>query len=192
MIQPNSINLTGYAFNSMGLGQRGIGDLLEDCVKDAYRQHLSDSDTYRYLKPTTVRSIEDFSVAGEGRVYYDVKTRDLDRDFSMPNLISAKRLYRLYQHENVELRYALIEYRGADNTKEVVGYTERPIESIDWSCLSVQNLGEGQIQLSCTGDPAIFHGTRQEWMLELKQRMQVFLDHTISKMEKRKLFWQQC
>jgi hypothetical protein len=192
MIPLNTINLTGHSFNSMGLGQRGIGDLLEDLVKATYSSLLTESDLYQCIQPSTVRSIEDFSIAGEGHVYYDVKTRDLDRNFSMPNLISAKRLYRLYQQKNVELRYALVEYRGVDANKEVVSYTEMSIESIDWSCLSIQNLGEGQIQLNGTGSPAIFQGTRAEWMEQLKQRMQVFLDHTIIKMERRKLFWEKC
>lgn len=46
--------------------------------------------------------------------------------------------------------------------------------------------------INLTGSPAIFQGTCAEWMEQLKQRMQVFLDHTIIKMERRKLFWEKC
>lgn len=73
--------------------------------------------------------------------------------------------------------------------KEVVKYEERLIESISWDCLTIQNLGEGQIQLLTSSNVKQFEGTRQEWIEELKRRVLIFLDETISKMNKRKEFW---
>lgn len=179
------INLEGYKFNSQNLGQRSIGDMLEDVVKFAHRD-LSDIEKTDWQDAPTVRSIQDFSV---NDVLYDVKTTDLDREFSMPNLISAKRLIKLYSNPAKELRYALVSYKESDGAKMVTKYEERPIETIPWSHLSIQNLGEGQIQLLTANTIPLYNGTRNEWIEELKKRMLIYLDHTIEKMHKRKIYW---
>jgi hypothetical protein len=179
------INLEGYKFDSQNLGQRSIGDMLEDIVKFAYRD-LSDLEGSNWEDAPTVRSIQDFSV---DHILYDVKTTDLDRDFSMPNLISAKRLIKLYSIPENELRYVLVSYKEIDGTKIITKYEERPIETIPWSHLGIQNLGEGQIQLLTAKTIPLYEGTRDEWIAELKTRMLIYLDHTIEKMHKRKIYW---
>jgi hypothetical protein len=182
------MNLQGHVFNGHGLGQRGIGDILEDTVKRHYQEE-SKNLGHIWRDAPSVRSIEDFSVESDRLVLYDVKTTDLDRNFSMPNLISVKRLIKLYSNPKAELCYCLVSYRENNDMKEVVKYEERLIESISWDCLTIQNLGEGQIQLLTSSNVKQFEGTRQEWIEELKRRVLIFLDETISKMNKRKEFW---
>jgi hypothetical protein len=182
------LNLEGCTFDSQGLGQRGIGDILEDRVKFEYR-NIANRVGMKWSDAPTVRSIQDFSIETDHVIHYDVKTTDLDRSFSMPNLISAKRLSRLYADPNAELRYVLVSYREVGGKKTVIKYEERNIETIPWSHLCIQNLGEGQIQLIPSESIPHYTGTREEWMAELKRQMITYLDRTIEKMRKRKEYW---
>jgi len=180
------VDIKGTKFNAHGLGQRGIGDLIEETVKHSYRIAAENSGL-SWTDAPTVRTIQDFSIGN--KTMYDVKATDLDRDFSMPNLISAKRLSRLYADAESELRYVFVLYREVDGKKEVVEFEERLIESIPWECLAIQNLGEGQIQLVGKSPLPHYEGTREEWMAELHVKMVDYLERTIEKMKKRIKYW---
>ncbi len=66
------------------------------------------------------------------------------------------------------------------------------IEEIDWSCLHIQNLGTGQIQIKNLGNEIVkFNGTRQEWMDEFYRSMIDFTAHTIKKIAKRQDKWKE-
>lgn len=183
------IGVLNYTFDSAGLGQRGIADLIEERVKNGYRELVKDT-PLEWKNAPTVRSIEDFSIShGDSKIFYDVKTTDLDRNFSMPNLISAKRLHRLYQNPNNQVVYVLVSYAGIGAQKRIVSVEERPIETLSWDRICIQNLGEGQLQLVGKGPIPQYKGDRSEWMVELKSRMMDYLDRTITKMEKRKHYW---
>lgn len=179
-------NIKGKRFDSYHLGQRGIGDLIEESVKQSYKASAEIAGE-KWSDAPTVRSIQDFSIGS--KTMYDVKATDLDRDFSMPNLISAKRLARLYADPGAELRYVFVSYKEVNGKKEIVESEERLIETIPWECLTIQNLGEGQIQLVGKSPLPVYNGTREEWMAELRIRMVEYLERTIEKMKKRIEYW---
>ena len=155
-------------------GQRAIADIIEN---DVVNQLIEQGG----IAPKSVRTIEDVTFKG---VLVDVKTRDIGREFSMPNLISVDRLSK---NRNTEIAYLFIDYvvNPIDGeTAQIVNIEYRPIESIDWHHLSIQNLGLGQLQLVKT-DKGInyFEGTKDDWFFELKLQMGNFYERQIRKFE---------
>ena len=115
----------------------------------------------------------------------DVKTRDLGRDFSMPNLISVDRLKR---NKDKDIAYLFVDYvvNPVDGlSAQTVNMDYRPIESICWKHLKIQNLGLGQLQLVNTNDGVEkFEGSREEWFVQLEKEMLWFYTKQIEKFEK--------
>lgn len=154
-----------------GMGQRAIADLIEhDLVERIVAQGGR--------KPDSVRTIEDVSYNG---ILIDIKTRDVDREFSMPNLISIDRLRKI-QHKS--LLYVFVDYRIFGDFVEIVNVSVREIHTIPWDCLSIQNIGLGQLQLSKYSD-AEFDGDKKEWFEILKKKTIMFYKKQISKFQDR-------
>ena len=159
-------------------GQRTIADMIENyCVDEIVKAGGE--------KPATVRSIEDVSFAN---ALIDIKTRDVNREFSMPNLISIKRLKKLTQ----PLFYWFIDYETDNNEARVLKSELRLIETIDWSVLSIQNLGLGQLQLTGVKDYdtiPVYDGCRNSWFNELNKQAIIFFDKQAKKFDKLKAQW---
>lgn len=158
-----------------GAGQRAIADMIENDIVD---QIVAKGGTY----PKSVRTIEDVELNG---TLIDVKTRDLGRDFSMPNLISVDRLKR---NKDKDIAYLFVDYvvNPVDGlSAQTVNMDYRPIESICWKHLKIQNLGLGQLQLVNTNDGVDkFEGSREEWFVQLEKEMLWFYTKQIEKFEK--------
>ena len=79
-----------------GAGQRSIADMIENDIVDQIVEKGG-------IRPKSVRTIEDVSL---NDVLIDVKTRDLSREFSMPNLISVDRLKK---NKDKEIAYLFVD-----------------------------------------------------------------------------------
>ena len=158
-----------------GAGQRSIADMIENDIVDQIVEKGG-------IRPKSVRTIEDVSL---NDVLIDVKTRDLSREFSMPNLISVDRLKK---NKDKEIAYLFVDYiiNPVDRmSAQPVNMEYRLIESISWDHLKIQNLGLGQLQLSNYKDGiSKFKGTRDEWFDELENQMSAFYTKQIAKFEK--------
>lgn len=155
-----------------GMGQRAIADIIENDFVDQIVEQGG-------LRPKSVRTIEDVSLDG---VLIDVKTRDVNRDFSMPNLISIDRLRK---NKDTTIRYIFIDYTVNEDTAKIVGYYVRDIHTIPWECLAIQNLGLGQLQLVKYPQDEVFSGTKDEWFEMLRLRSIDFYTKQIEKFERR-------
>lgn len=112
------------------------------------------------------RSIDDFLL---GPLVVDVKTHWLDTDFYQPNLISADRLCKLYAGIDKMLVYIFIHYTLTAGVAVISEVEVRPVETISWSCLSIQCQGLGVVQLKNNVHP-IPEATydRPEWTKALQ------------------------
>ena len=174
-------SLSKPLYVSAQAGQRNIADLLEAHVANYY---VDQGGTL----PETVGTIEDVSI---GDRLIDIKTRDINREFSMPNLISVDRL-RKSKDKNIQ--YHFIDYRVVDraldhtgsNQVEVTGQSIVDVWDIDWTVLKIQNLGKGQLQLCGVKDYSIIprwvHG-KDEWFKRLELEMKEFYTKQIKKFE---------
>jgi len=147
--------------------QRGIGDIVEGHVTDMVIDHVSrHSLPARARKADTKRSVEDLLVEIGGVTFYvDVKARDLDGTFSMPNLISIDRLEKLYRSGANVLLLLMVEY-SRDGDEIIVDEVRwSAIEEICWGSLAIQNLGKGQLQIrNAKRRLGRFEGDRASWL----------------------------
>jgi len=179
----------GHTFWSKELDQRGIASLIENYIQGEF----ANDEVFEYTSPDSVRSIDDFTLIQDGHTYLmDVKTHDEDRKFSMPNLISVERLYKLYK-SNPDTSFCLMiaKYQNYGAGQKIINNVLfLPIEKISWESLSIQNLGNGQIQITNLNKPIQkFNGNRKQWMAEFASQTVKFNERLKYKLEKRTNKW---
>ena len=174
---------TGLALPKPSSGnQRAYADMLEELACDLARTEFVNN----FRPARTVRSPEDFTLAdGAQSIFVDVKTRQLGKDFSMPNMISVDRLDKILRNPNLELYYWMIDYEVASNGDCVVRHSEiRSVWSLPWAALSIQNLGKGQLQISKWAEVANYATDKSAWHAELKEQRKRFYRKQIKKLER--------
>tara|TARA_S200002703_G_scaffold90186_1_gene77789 strand:- start:450 stop:1082 length:633 start_codon:yes stop_codon:yes gene_type:complete len=188
-IQRELKNFERITLQCESLDQRGIASVIEHNVQ----HHFANQQIFEYSEPTSVRSIDDFTLSvGESTYLIDIKTHDGDREFSMPNLISTERLFKLYQDPNVTFGIAILDYKSTNmNHQKVITKTKfLPIENISWESLSIQNLGHGQIQITnLNKELKTFNGTRKQWLAQFALEMVKYQDKLLMKMNERREKW---
>ena len=151
----------------LGAGQRAIADMIENALVYEYVEQGG-------VLPNSVRSIEDVSFDGK---LIDIKTRDVGRQFSMPNLISVDRLLR---QKELEIVYDFVTYAVDGLQAKVISREQRPVYTLDWEDLRIQNLGLGQLQL-VNHDLGVSQLSRDQWYERLELEMVEFYDRQIIK-----------
>ena len=136
-----------------------------------------------YRKARSVKSTEDFALeSGNKTIYIDVKTRQLNADLNMPNMISVDKLNKLLDNPDTELYYWMIDYRVKDDGSAVVEHNEiRAVWTLPWNALSIQNLGLGQLQISDWSAINDSSFPRDVWHIMLKERMRSFYSRQAEK-----------
>ena len=152
-------------------GQRSIADIIENHIIEEYVAKGG-------IRPKSVRTIED--VAYEDKLI-DIKTRDIGRDFSMPNLISVDRLMK---NKDKHIEYKIVEYSVEGDHALIHNVIDRPIHTICWSAMKIQNLGLGQLQLVKVDDIPVYKGTKDQWYEQLRVEMNLFYKKQIVKFTK--------
>lgn len=183
-------SLVGTSFNTKGLQQRGVADLIEQKATDLILELKSEFIITEYA--TSRRSIEDVQIKTNGHLYkIDIKSHESTSEFSMPNLISIDRLKKLYIDENNHLLYVFISYSTCDSSTIIETVNVCYIEELDWSILAIQNLGKGQLQIKNMNNELILVGNvnRQEWLEKLRTNAIIYYTKLITKIEKLKKEW---
>jgi hypothetical protein len=134
-----------------------------------------------YVPARSVRSPEDFAL---GKIFVDIKTKNLEREFSMPNLISVDRASKLLRDRECDIWYWMIHYKDAYGI-DLVSSDVVPIWHLNWDALSIQNLGLGQIQISDWNTLIDPDPDRALWLKELHIRTILFYKRLRDKLDKR-------
>jgi hypothetical protein len=160
------------------LQQRGIADRIEN---DCNRIITEEFDNVTPARSR--RSIEDIRI---GDYYVDHKSSDASLKFKMPNLISIDRLRSL----DKPLLFNFVTYDS--KSKKILSVMVLDVYELDWNHLSIQNLGVGQLQiknmtefLKSPRTPL----TKDEWIIELQNRVVIFYKKLIKKTEQRMNKW---
>ena len=104
----------------------------------------------------------------------------------MPNLVSVKKLARFYENDMNIFSLMLVKYavKGIDVQAKSVVFC--PIEFLDWECLTIGALGEGQVQIANSANIVVNEGfSRKEWMLRLCDTLLKFYPGEIEKTKRR-------
>jgi hypothetical protein len=177
-------NSIGKSFNTTNLQQRGVADIIEKYICEQIIK--IDNKELIIEQSKTKKSLEDVQIKNNQELYkIDIKTHDLNSDFSMPNLISVDRLKKFYEDENNHLMYIIISYTTNNNITQIKNIEIRYIEELSWEILGIQNLGKGQLQIKNMNNELIFvEPNREEWINTLKQNMIKFYKKQIIKTQK--------
>ncbi|MCK9447157.1 hypothetical protein M0Q50_09925 [bacterium] len=183
-------SIIGTSFNTKGLQQRGVADLIEqkatDLILELKSEHIITE------KATSRRSIEDVQIKQNNQLYkIDIKSHESTSDFSMPNLISIDRLKKLYINENNHLIYVFISYSTTNSSTTIETVKVCYVENLDWSILAIQNLGKGQLQIKNMNNKLILNENvnREEWVETLRTNALDYYTKLITKIEKLRKEW---
>ena len=175
---------------SESLQHRAVGDLLEansiELVKQKYPELIREA--------SSKRSIDDFSIIdGEKEMLFDIKThyiQNVEGAFSMPNLISVKRLKGVLEDPNKTLSYVFVDYTRVGDRLTVEDVSVKQIWELDWSMLRIGALGKGQLQIKDANKELTYTDIgRDKWFEILKEEVRKFYIKQISKTEKEILNW---
>ena len=178
-------DLIGSQIDSDGIQQRGIADKIEESVCNKIK--MINVSGLLVEDASSKRSLEDIQVTDEnGNLYkLDIKTHDINADFSMPNMVSVARLLNFYKEESNNLAYIFVDYKEINNVTEITNITIRLVEELSWDMLAILNLGKGQLQIKDMNSELIFiEPNREEWINQLKVNMVKHYNKTIIKFQK--------
>lgn len=182
LINEKISDLTGYVFDSRVLRQRGVSDYIENlCCERIVRLSSSGMSVN---ETSSIKSIEDVEIKlDDNHFKVDIKSRDVSKDFSKPNLISIDKARKYLKNPLNHIIYIFMDYELKDDTVTIMNITIKPIENLDWSYLSIQNLGKGQLQIKSTTTRMLFNDntTRKEWFDRLIKEGKEYYERLILK-----------
>jgi len=168
-----------------GLMQRGIADIIEVKVSNII-QRLKDPSIKESYEAKSKRSIEDVGLVTNDYddVKIDIKTHDSESELSMPNLISISRLKKFYKNDRNLLLYVFVKYINYGHSIQILDVQVKSIEQLNWECLTIGNLGKGQLQVK-NMDEISFQNymTRNDWMERLSYDVVIYYQSLINKIQ---------
>ena len=144
----------------IGIKQRGVADLVED--KTIKQCQLS----FENVKEgRSKKSTEDMSFGealNPNSIWFDIKTHDVNGDFSMPNLISMDKMFKEIIDVDRELFYLFQDYILVDNKVTILEKKIIPYWKLELDNLGIGNLGKGQLQIKNMKNPYINENNTKE------------------------------
>ena len=174
-----------------GSGQRTIGDLLEFKVIELLKSLKDDNLINESIEARSKKSVEDITlIKNDIHHYVDIKTHNLDLDFSMPNLTSIEKLREILLDDKKTLIYVFISYKIQENLVIINNIEVKYIWNLDFSILRIGSLGRGELQLKNMNNELIFNeDNKLTWFEKLKKVVNLYHDSRIKKIEKEKKLW---
>jgi hypothetical protein len=184
LIRKSLSDLIGKTIDISNIQQRGIGDKIERLVIDTLFDKIGGD--IKVYEAKSKRSIEDVQIVDGERVYkVDVKSHDVNGNFSMPNMISISRLKRFYIDPNNFFVIVMVSYHNDDKVSVIDDIVVNYIEDLSWDIIKIQNLGKGQIQIeNMKNELKFFDGSRREWLEKLRDNAIEYYRKLITKIEK--------
>lgn len=174
-----------------GSGQRTIGDLLEFKVIEILKSLKDDNLINESIEARSKKSVEDITlIENDIQHYVDIKTHNLDLDFSMPNLTSIEKLREILLDDKKTLIYVFISYKIQENLVIINNIEVKYIWNLDFSILRIGSLGRGQLQIKNMNNELVFNDDNKlTWFEKLKKVVNLYHDSRIKKIEKEKKLW---
>ena len=142
-----------------------------------------------------IRSFENLEISLENKLYkIDINTHDVEKVISLPSLMSIKRAKDFLSNYNNFITYIFVDYKMlSENDFEIINIQVQNIETLDWSYLSIQNLGKGQLQMKNVSDKLTFNNniTRREWLSTLNQKGSEYYNNLLLKITEYKTKWEE-
>jgi len=123
----------------------------------------------------------------------DIKTQNINKTYSFPNLISIKKAKDILTNYDNFIFYVFIEYEIIDEKVRIDRIRTQNIESLDWEYLYIQNLGKGQLQIkNISKDEFLFNSeiTRTQWLSLLREKGIEYYNNLMLKVAEYKSEWE--
>jgi len=176
----------------VGIEHRGVGDLVEQKVNSILLNHPPNHIT-EAVEARSKKSLEDVTWKSPTTTYWiDVKTHYIQdvEGFSMPNMSSIEKLRKLFKQPNEELIYVMVSYTRNNNLIQIDNIKVFFIWELDWSVLSIQNLGRGILQIKDNNKPLVFTNQgKQKWFNQLCKSAIQFHTKQIAHQKKLSEIW---
>ena len=166
---------------------RAVGDALENSCSKLIKKHI-----INFTKSKSKQSVDDFTILENNTEHlFDVKSRQIQKKgFSMPNLISIKRLKKIICNPNKTLNYILIDYERMGNKVTIAQIKVLNICEISWSNLTIGALGYGQLQIQKNNhNLEVIPLDKDSWGMNLNKMATNFYIKQIAKFEKQIKIW---
>lgn len=152
---------------------------------------LNNTNGLKVNKSVNDRSFEDVEIRDDNKLYkIDINTHDIDKVISLPSLLSIKRAKDFLSDYNNFITYIFVDYKLIDNQLKIVKISVQNIETLDWSYLSIQNLGKGQLQMKNITELTFNNNTtRREWLSILKNKGSDYYNNLLLKITEYKTIW---
>jgi len=173
-----------YTVNE-NLMQRGIADIIEQDVSKIIL-NLKSRIIKESYEAKSKRSIEDVGLVTTeyDDIKIDIKTHDSDSDLSMPNLISISRIKKFYENDRNLLLYVFVKYVSNNNVIQILDTKVKAIEQLNWECLTIGNLGKGQLQVKNMDEISFQnHMTRSDWVERLSYDVVLYYQSLVNKIQ---------
>ena len=171
---------------------RVAGDSVQQWVSDILKEYFRKKDVEFTPSEKLGRvSMADCIVKVNGETHYvDIKTHCKSGTFSAPNLVSIKRLYKfLTANQNNYFDILVVDYTIAGNQIHFDNVHFVPIDSINWDCLRIGNLGNGQIQLKDASVIIAQQIKRSDWLTTMQANIAAFYIKQQNKIRKEFKFY---
>lgn len=178
--------------NNVDKTPRIIGDLTENFLRDIFYNNLPKNLGTFINRKFGRREMADFAFEDNYNNYIivDVKTHTKYTEFNMPNITSVKRLADFYKNDQNIFSLLIVTYDSMKNNFDNIYFI--PIEYLNWSCLTLGSLGNGQIQIANSNIINVdTNNTRKKWMLEFIDVVYNFYEHESEKIIERKKYFKE-
>ncbi len=176
----NKINeLIDYTFNIKDI-QKSISDYISILSFDKISNLSYNNITVN--KPASSKLIEDIDIKHQEQSYkIDVKSYDVNKTLTVPNLISIDKARKCLSNKNNHIIYIFVNYQIVEDAIKIVKIFVKPIESLDWSYLDIQNIGKGQLQIKSLPNGIFFtdNVTRKEWLDKLIKKGEEYYEELL-------------
>lgn len=120
------------------------------------------------------------------KYFIDIITHNTNKSFVRPNITTVKTIEKLYNDPQNIFLILLVHYNADLEKNFITGVQLFPIEWVDWSCLDIGALGNGQIQIKNSNEIIINkYADRHDWNEEFKKQLMLFYRKQETKIRKR-------
>jgi hypothetical protein len=160
---------------------------------------LNNIDNLKITGKNNIRSFQDIEIINGDELYkIDINMHDVKKVISLPSLMSIKRAKDFLSNSNNYITYIFVDYfiTNIENENQIMMIKKisvQNIESLDWSYLSIQNLGKGQLQMKNISTELTFNNdiTRKEWLAILKRKGSIYYENLLLKIIEYKSKWEE-
>ena len=149
----------------------------------------------KVFESNNIRTFENIQIVLNDKLFkIDINTHDISKVISLPSLMSIKRAKDFMSNYNNFITYIFVDYKVLSTTDfQIVNIDVQNIESLDWSYLSIQNLGKGQLQMKNISDKITFNNniTRREWLTILNDKGSEYYNNLLLKITEYKSKWEE-